>query len=459
MSGFVHCVLGARAGWPSWAALAAGSCAGPLAAQPWTPADTLGPPLPVARGSFGAAVAIHGLRAVIGEPGAGGHGGQGAAHLLERRDRVWVRTGTLVPGSAAPGARFGESVAIRGERVAVGAPLDTAAGYIAAGAVYEFRRGIETARLPAPVPAAGDRFGVAVSVSSTNKTIAGAPGDDNDRGKDAGSAVVRRWYLLQGWRDEALLMAPDGAAGDAFGSAVALDQWFCVVGAPYADRAGQTDAGSAYLFASNFISWSFQALLHASQPSAGALFGASVGLEDDWVVIGAPLDDEPLAPDAGSAYVFPRLGAPGVRLTAPDAAAGDHFGAAVAISADRVLIGAPGRDSRGRPDAGAVYVFVMIGGTWTHEATLEAPAAAAGDALGRAVALSIGKACLGARRVGLGGLKIQARSSSSMARRPAASTATRAPAPTSWMSSTSSASRTSLRRTRPMPATTTQEEA
>src|SRR5690606_28342041 len=52
----------------------------------------------------------------------------------------------------------------------------------------------------------------------------------------------------------------------------------------------------------------------------------------------------------------------------PDGMAGDQFGATVALQGDRLLVGAPGRASQGEPQAGAVYAFRRVSGTWTLEA-------------------------------------------------------------------------------------------
>jgi hypothetical protein len=51
------------------------------------------------------------------------------------------------------------------------------------------------------------------------------------------------------------------------------------------------------------------------------------------------------------------------RLTAGDGAAEDYFAAAVAISGDTTIVGAPRNDINGDADQGAAYIFVRSGGT------------------------------------------------------------------------------------------------
>jgi hypothetical protein len=78
-------------------------------------------------------------------------------------------------------------------------------------------------------------------------------------------------------------------------------------------------------------------------------------------------------------------------LAPSDGASGDEFGRAVAISADgnTALIGAAGDDFGSVVDAGTARVFVRSAGTWTPQATLQAPDAASLDELGESVALTL----------------------------------------------------------------------
>src|SRR4029079_14327362 len=65
----------------------------------------------------------------------------------------------------------------------------------------------------------------------------------------------------------------------------------------------------------------------------------------------------------------------------------EMFGLSVAIGADRVLVGAPGRDAGGTTDAGSVFVYVPDGaGGWQQQAELFLSGASIGDRFGTAVA-------------------------------------------------------------------------
>ncbi|MEJ2212001.1 MAG: FG-GAP repeat protein [Anaerolineae bacterium] len=164
------------------------------------------------------------------------------------------------------------------------------------------------------------------------------------------------------------LTASDAAAGDRFGSSVAIDNDTVVVGAYWEDGAG-TDRGAAYIFERNqggtADQWGQAARLTASDAQDGDFFGCSVSISDDTVVVGAYGENGVgfSVDDRGAAYVFERnQGGTAdnwgqvTRLRASDAANHDYFGYAVAISGDQILVGAYGENGAGT-DRGAAYVF------------------------------------------------------------------------------------------------------
>src|SRR5207244_11945077 len=108
-------------------------------------------------------------------------------------------------------------------------------------------------------------------------------------------------------------------------------------------------------------------------------FVAAVAADGDEVLVGAPLDSEP-GPNAGAAYLFRRDTATLERtFQSPSPAAGDLFGAAVALAGARVVIGAPSA-AGGGAEAGSVYVLDRASGHLlvTIQNTPPAPAAPCG---------------------------------------------------------------------------------
>jgi MYXO-CTERM domain-containing protein len=250
--------------------------------------------------------------------------------------------------------------------------------------------GIEQARLEASDGAAGDLFGAAVAVDG-DTALVGAWADNTAQGENAGSVYV---FVRSGtsWTEQARLEASDGAADDFFGGSVALSGDTALVGS-LSDTARGENAGSAYVYVRSGTSWTEQAKLEASDGAADDWFGASsVALSGDTALVGASRDDTERGEDAGSAYVFVRSGTSwteDAKLEARDGAGADFFGSSVALSGDTALVGAAGGDT-----AGSAYVFVRSGTSWTEQATLRASDGAAG--FGLRVALSGDTALVGA---------------------------------------------------------------
>ena len=138
---------------------------------------------------------------------------------------------------------------------------------------------------------------------------------------------------------------------DEFGWSVAIDGTTIVVGARREDRVAKerADQGSVYVFVPSGLVWIQQQKLVASDATAYDQFGFSVAIGGETVVVGAFFDDGDGEGegDQGSAYVFVRSGivwSQQQKLEAGDAAAGDLFGHSVAISGETIVVGAPADD-------------------------------------------------------------------------------------------------------------------
>jgi hypothetical protein len=123
--------------------------------------------------------------------------------------------------------------------------------------------------------------------------------------------------------------------------------------------------------------------LKAFDARAWHYFGESVSIDADTIVVGARGGADAGA-NSGTAYVFERNRGTGnwsqvKKLTASDAAAGQYFGTAVAISGDTIVVGADGDQTLGFC-TGAAYVFERdLGGAgnWGEAKKLTASDAAA----------------------------------------------------------------------------------
>lgn len=306
----------------------------------------------------------------------------------------------LVADDGASEDFFGFSVAISGDIAIVGSfKADDEVRGVDAGSAYVFTRSgtiwRQQGKLTAIDGAANDTLGGNVALSGET-AVAGAIGHD-ENGDNSGAAYV---FTRSGaiWRQQAKLTAADGAEGDAFGQSIAIHGDTMVIGAPHDDDKGD-GSGSVYVFTRTGTTWCQQAKLTAADGAEGDLFGISVALSHDTILIGADLNDE-RALDAGAAYVFTRLGDDWIqqaKLTAEDGAETDIFGVRVALSNDTALISARRDDDEVMGvDAGSAYIFTRTGTTWGQQAKLTAPDGTADDRFGRSVALIGGKALISA---------------------------------------------------------------
>ena len=134
----------------------------------------------------------------------------------------------------------------------------------------------------------------------------------------------------------------------------------------------------------------------AFDAGADDYFGRSVAISGDTIVIGSPFDDDVVVNmqgGSGSAYVFVRADGDWTRTNkltaASDAGAGDMFGYSVAISGDTIVIGSHRDDDNNQVDSGSAYVFVRAYGDWTQQAKLTAASdAGSSDYFGYSVAVS-----------------------------------------------------------------------
>ncbi len=348
---------------------------------------------------FGFSVALAGDTAVIGAQGDADNGDDsGAAYVFQRTGSGWGRQAKLTAAGGDAGDQFGGSVAFSGDTALIGARRADGNGDDS-GAAYVFWRSeagwSQQARLQADDGAAGAEFGYSVALCGDTAVI-GAARDDHS-GEDSGSAYVFT-RSGSGWSQQAKLVAADGAAGDVFGISVAISGDTVVIGADLDDDDGE-NSGAAYVFTRSKGKWNQQAKLTAADAAAVDIFGVRVAISGDTALIAARRDDDEVnGVDAGSAYVFVRSGtswSQQARLTANDGGAGDLFGYNVALSQDTALVTAAMDDDKGS-NAGAAYVFTRSGDRWTQRAKLTAPDGAADDVFGWSAALSGDTAIIGA---------------------------------------------------------------
>lgn len=279
----------------------------------------------------------------------------------------------------AAGDAFGSAVAISGDWAVVGAYADDSFK----GAAYVYKRisgaWIQQQKLTAADGAAGDCFGVSVSMNG-NYIIVGA----NKANSNKGAAYI---YKLTNsvWGQHKRVKASDGLSADLFGQSVAIYGNWAVVGA----EGDNGKKGSIYTFSVGDTSETEYSHLYASTQVASARFGCSVSMYNTRMIVGAYTENS-----KGAAYLFGQSGgiwqAASQQLLAYDAASGDNFGCSVAIYGDYAVVGASNGNvgSAGGTECGSAYIYKYKFTGWEPIAELTPPDATAGDLFGRSVSMS-----------------------------------------------------------------------
>lgn len=305
---------------------------------------------------FGDSVAVAGNRLLVGASrGDGLVTDSGAVYIFERQGMQWVEMDKIFAADGVLDDRFGISVSGDGDRILVGADFDDDLGGQSGSAyIFELTLGVwrEQQKLLATDGAAIANFGLSVSLSG-DRALIGAPGDD-ESGLIAGAAYI--FDLLAGvWQQTDKLLADDGAFGDGLGIAVGLAQngQRALVGSP-----GSGATGAAYVFDYDTVQWNQTVRLTPQNGASGALFGEALSLSTDSALIGAPSGNGVIN-GSGTAYLFSLnagIWSQEEQLSASDGDLLDQFGSAVAHVGDVLVIGANEDDDQG-DEAGSAYIF------------------------------------------------------------------------------------------------------
>ena len=265
------------------------------------------------------------------------------------------------------------------------------------------------AKVIAPDAANADRFGWSVSHSGDLLAV-GAYWSDPGGLSKAGAAYI---YHLDANGSATYLdkvTAPDAAAEAEFGASISQSGDVLVVGAPDAAPGGLSQAGAAYIYkVEQNGSVTYIDKVTAPDAAVDDHFGASVSHSGDVLAVGAHYSDPGGVDRAGAVYLYKLEHNGSVtyldKVTAHDGASGDRFGASVSRSGDLLAVAAHFSDPGGISDAGSAYLYKLEqNGTITYIDKVVAPDAAANDQFGNSVSLSRNVLAVGANRADPGGI-------------------------------------------------------
>jgi hypothetical protein len=334
-------------------------------------------------------------------------------------------------------ARFGHSVSIWGDTMAIGAPAESSnatgingdqadASVLDRGAVFVFQRTGGTWAQQAyikPSNAGPIEFGTSVSLVG-DTLVVGAPhesskatginGDQTDTSALDSGAVYVFQRTGSTWAQQAYLKASNTGAGDSFGTSLSLAADTLAVGATgEASKAtgingDQTDnsvpgSGAVYVFQRTSTSWVQQAYVKNSPSQANSYFGYSVSVSGDTLAVGAPGAGAPEASVGmeGRAYIFQRGATTWIQqasMKSDYSYISPAFGSSVALLGDLLAVGSNVESGSGKGVngalggisqlyTGATWLFRRSGPTWPQLAYIKASNAQPGFRFGSSVAL------------------------------------------------------------------------
>jgi len=341
---------------------------------------------------------------VDGDQGDNSAGESGAVYVFTRSAGSWTQQAYIKASNTEAADRFGTSVALDGDTLAVGAVFEASDS----GAVYVFTRSAGNWTQQAYVKASNtntdseDSFGIsvaldgdtlAVGASDESSNATGIGGDETDNSADGAGAVYVFTRSAGTWTQQAYIKASNTDVFDFFGFSVALNGDTLAVGA--SDESSNAtsiggdesnndagDSGAVYVFTRSGSTWTQQAYIKASNTDAFDEFGSSVALDGDTLAVGAIHEGSNAtgvdgdqgdnnASEPGAVYVFTRSGSTWTQqayIKASNTGNSDVFGTSVALDGDTLAVGATGESSSASGidgdqgdnsaiRAGAVYVF------------------------------------------------------------------------------------------------------
>jgi len=236
------------------------------------------------------------------------------------------------------------------------------------------------------------------------------------------------------WAFSTTLNSSNAEAGDTFGYAIDLSNDTLVVSARHEDsnatgvNADESNndmaaSGAVYVFVKTTGVWSQQAYIKASNTDIADIFGSSVAISGDILVVGAAYEessstginqdesDNSLGSGAGAVYVFERNTGVWVQqayIKASNTNEYDQFGSKVAVSGETIAVsarrerssatGIGGIQTDNSADySGATYIFNRdVDDNWSQSAYIKASNTEQEDYFGSGIALGADTLFVGA---------------------------------------------------------------
>ncbi|MFS4491468.1 T9SS type A sorting domain-containing protein [Maribacter sp. 2308TA10-17] len=334
--------------------------------------------------NFGRSMAYHDNKLVVGAPGEFNlSGSSGGIYIFEREETAWIKKEKLFGPDTQSKDYFGHSVAIKENIIVVGAYRFNENGVESAGAVFVFENmngtWTQVAKLIPSDSGSSDFFGSSVALDG-NFIIVGSPGHDGEF-QNAGAVYI--FQKLNGvWQETQKLNAPQNNISDGFGTSLSIENEFLVI----------SEHEKIYVYENLANSWSFQSELVYNQNSLHRTgFEPVVDISNKRIAVGG----------VHSVIIFDKTGdnwneIQELRTTDPISNYNSgNFGKSFDLEGDRILIGALNHSSNGL-HSGKAYYLEKEGNLWSEKKRLISSNIGAGDNFGISVALTPSTLLVGA---------------------------------------------------------------
>jgi len=264
--------------------------------------------------------------------------------------------------------------------------------------------------LSSPLAAQSGSFGNSVVIDGDALLV----GEPNTSFRPGGVYVFRK--AGGAWVESDWITAPEAERADGFGAVLALDGDDLLVASRggaihHLQRAGATWTHASTLDTEGLVTLDPRCNYNGY---CGVDYGLALEVAGPWLFVGQSGTQTELsrlqlrqrsgdgnAPEApvGTVLVY-RQDEGGTwnrhgQLVSPVSAAGDAFGAAIAIDGDRALVGSPFASHEGAERAGRVFAYRLVDGTWVEDGELPVDGEAQA-AFGSSLAIEDGRAVVGA---------------------------------------------------------------
>lgn len=345
--------------------------------------------------NLGFEVVLSGDIMVVGEPQTSVAAGLMRVFKKESPDN-WQQVGDVIaPPWGAPGLdAFGSTFGLDGDRLITGA-YGADIGFSGKVAIWTIDAALNTVTLDTVLSAPEEDawifafYGIDVALSG-DVAVVGA----RNTGATGGSAFIYERDPQQNtWAYKQKIFAEDAGGGELFGHSVAIDGDWIIIGAPDDTSDGQPQAGSVYLFHKEDTLWTKVNRLTAGIPATDGKFGWTVDIDGDYAVVGS-LNAGDAEVDIyhfdGSSWMDDRS-LSGFEIATDEEGFIFSGGLSLNLSGTSLAIGASAADS-----TGACYIYTRSGDQWLESSNFTAEDIQTGDGFGFSVALSADIVAVGA---------------------------------------------------------------